>query len=53
MTTMQRIRSIRLMEKMEQACSNVNTHVGKAEDGTMEYKDKNNKVLIEVKMKRS
>lgn len=53
MTTMQRIRSIRLMEKMEQAYSNGNTHVDKAEDGTMKYKDKNNNVLFEAKMKRS
>ena len=53
MTARQRMMSIRLMEKMEQAYSNGNTHVDKAQDGTIEYKDENNKVLIEAKIKRS
>ena len=53
MTTAQRIRSIRLMEKMERAYSNNNPCVEKAADGTMKYKDENGKVLFEVRIKRS
>ena len=52
MTTAQRIRRIRLMEKMEKAYSNNNTHIEKAEDGTMKYKDNNGTVLFEAKMER-
>ena len=53
MTAAQRIRSIRLMEKMDKAYSNNNTNVEKAEDGTLKYKDNDGKVLFEAKMKRS
>ena len=53
MTTAQRIRSIRLMEKMDKAYSNNNTNVEKAEDGTLKYKGNDGKVLFEAKMKRS
>lgn len=53
MTTAQRLRSIRLMEKMEKAYSNNNTHVEKEADGTMKYKDNNGKVLFEAKVKGS
>lgn len=53
MTTAQRIRSIRLMEKMDKAYSNNNTNVEKAEDGTLKYKDNDDRVLFEAKMKRS
>ena len=53
MTAAQRIRSIRLMEKMEKAYSNNNTKVEKAENGTLKYKDNDDKVLFEAKMKRS
>lgn len=53
MSTAQRIRSIRLMEKMEKAYSSNNTNIEKADDGTFKYKDDNDKVLFEAKMKRS
>ena len=53
MTAAQRIRSIRLMEKMEEAYSNNNTNVEKAENGTLKYKDNDGKVLFEANMKRS
>ena len=53
MTAAQRIRSIRLMEKMEKAYSNNNTNVEKAENGTLKYKDNDGKVLFEAKIKRS
>ena len=53
MTAAQRIRRIRLMEKMEKAYSNNNSCIEKAEDGTLKYKDNNDKVLFEVKMERS
>lgn len=52
MTTAQRIRSIRLMEKMDKAYSNNDTQIEKAEDGTLKYKDNDGKVLFEAKMKR-
>lgn len=51
MTTMQRIRSIRLMEKMNAAYSNNNTNVEISKDGTIEYKNDDGLVLIEAKMK--
>ena len=44
MTCVERIRRIRLMEKMEK--SNRTT----IEDGTMKYHDKNGDVMIEAKM---
>lgn len=44
MTCVERIRRIRLMEKMEK--SNRTT----IEDGTMKYNDKNGDVMIEAKM---
>ena len=53
MTAAQRIRSIRLMEKMEKAYSNNNTNVEKAENGALKYKDNDGKVLFEVNTKRS
>lgn len=53
MTAAQRIRSIRLMEKMEKAYSNNNTCVEKAEDGTIKYKNNEGKVLFEVKTERA
>lgn len=53
MTAAQRIRSIRLMEKMEKAYSNNNTNVDNAENGTLKYKDNDGKVLFEANMKRS
>ena len=52
MTVEQRIRSIRLMEKMEKAYSDNDTQIEKDEDGTLKYKDKNGKVLFEAKMRR-
>ena len=52
MTAAQRIRSIRLMEKMEKAYSDNDTQIEKDEDGTLKYKDKNGKVLFEAKMRR-
>lgn len=48
MTARQRIMSIRLMEKMENAYQN-NNHVIK-EDGTMKYVDNNGNALFEAKM---
>lgn len=46
MTAAERIRRIRLMEKMAKA----NSSVEKAEDGTLKYVGKNGNVLIEAKM---
>lgn len=46
MTAAERIRRLRLMEKMEKA----NSCVEKSEDGTLKYVDKNNNVLFEAKM---
>ena len=46
MTAAERIRRIRLMEKMEKA----NSCVEKSEDGSLKYIDKNGNVLIEAKM---
>ena len=53
MTAAQRIRSIRLMEKMEKAYSNNNSNVEKTKNGTLKYKDNDGKVLFEAKMKRT
>lgn len=53
MTANARIRSIRLMEKMERLNQSNSNLVEKAEDGTLNYKDKNGNVLIEAKMKES
>ena len=52
MNAAMRMRSIRLMEKMEKASANGNTRIEKA-DETMKYKNENNEVLFEIKMKRS
>lgn len=52
MTVQQRIRSIRLMEKMERAYSRGNTCIEKTEDGTLKYKDSNGEVLFTAKMER-
>lgn len=52
MTVAQRIRGIRLMEKMEKAYSNNNPNVEKAENGTLKYKDNNGEVLFAVKMEK-
>ena len=52
MTIEQRIRSIRLMEKMEKAYSNNDTQIEKDKDGTLKYKDENGNVLFEAKTRR-
>jgi hypothetical protein len=46
MTVNQRIRALRLMEKMDKSSVCV-----KGEDGTLKYKDKDGNVLIEARMK--
>ena len=50
MTVSQRIRTLRLMEKMEKAHSHNNPNVEKTEDGGLKYKDNNGDVLFTVKM---
>ena len=52
MTVKQRIRTLRLMERMEKAYSHNHPNVEKSEDGTLKYKDDNGKVLFEVKMEK-
>lgn len=52
MTVEQRILAIRIMNEMEQLHSMNSSRVEKDVDGTMKYKDENDNVLIEVKMKR-
>lgn len=53
MTCAQRIRSLRLMEKMEKAYHNGNDCVERANDGTLQYKNENGNILFEAKMKGS
>ena len=50
MTVRQRVRTLRLMEKMENAHSHDHPNVEKTEDGTLCYKNDNGDVLFTVKM---
>ena len=52
MTTRQRIRTLRLMEKMENANSHNNPNVEKSEDGSLSYKGNNGEVLFTVKTEK-
>lgn len=53
MTVSQRIRTLRLMEKMERANAHNHPNVEKTEDGTLKYKTDKGEVLFTVKMERS
>lgn len=53
MTVQQRIRTLRLMEKMERAHSHNHPNVEKTEDGTLKYKSDDGEVLFTVKTERS
>ena len=52
MTVRQRIRTLKLMEKMENANSHNHPNVEKTEDGTLRYKNDNGEVLFAVKMEK-
>lgn len=51
MTCASRIRQIRMMEKMEKLSQTSNC-VGKTEDGTIKYLDREGNVLVEARMVR-
>ena len=48
-----RIRTIRLMEKMEKASQRSDSCITKTEDGTLQYHNDNGDVLFEIKMEGS
>lgn len=50
MTVKQRVRAIRLMEKMQAAYDHGNGSVNKTEDGTLQYINNDGEVLFGVKM---
>ena len=50
MTCADRIRRIRMMERMERMYDSGSDRVIKTEDGTMKYLDSNGDVMIEAKM---